>query len=133
MIYARVYNKIPGLAIHKKARWSLGAISQEKIKNVEPIGVVIVRFRHLNIWMAFGKWILIHANKFMLVPISKAEYDTDIAFGLWPKLSLIRYPNWIWKIKECDWKYHFFDVHLLFGVGLFIGFVMSIIALLVYL
>ncbi len=104
MVYARIYNKIHGVAIHKVSGCSLGNIAQTKIKNAEPIGVVIVRLKNLTIWAAFGKWTVIHANNFMLVPISKAEYDTDIAFGLWPKLTLIRYPNWIWRLKKFDWK-----------------------------
>ncbi len=103
MLYARVYKTIPGVAVHKAWRWCAGVLAGHRTKNEEPIGVATVRFRNLNIWAAVGKWKFIHAKKFVLVPISRAEYETDIAFELWPELTLIRYPNWVWRLKELDW------------------------------
>jgi hypothetical protein len=103
MLYARVYRTIPGVATHKASRWGKGSIAKVKSKNEEPVGVTIVHFRNLNIWAAVGKWKFIHAKKFVLIEINNAEFDTDIAFGLWPELTLIRYPNWVWRLKKLDW------------------------------
>lgn len=133
MIYARVYSKIPGMVIHKSWRWVVPTYHETKIKNVEPTGVTIVEIKNLNLWAAVGKWKFIHSTKLVLVPISKSEYETDIAFELWPKLTLVRYPNWIWQLKKFGWRSYFYDVRLLFVVSLFVGICMSAIAAIVFL
>ena len=81
----------------------------------EPIGITIVRNPALSppnvnpsmpqvdgvYWTKVGsEWMSTNAREKIFLksyPITKAEYGTDLAFGLWPELKSTNRPFWSWR------------------------------------
>ena len=79
--------------------WGVGSL-RTKLPHTEVCGVVKfnpdrkeAKVKINNCWL---EWVQ-YECKFH--GITKAEFDTDLAFGLWPELPIKYCPQWWWWIK----------------------------------
>ena len=83
LVYVRVYP------------WAAGALVT-KLPHTEICGVAILDFdKHIPKIKANGRWINWEDNECKFWKISKAEFETDLAFELWPQLQVKYRPSWL--------------------------------------
>ncbi len=84
--------------------WGVGSL-RAKLPHTKVCGVVKfnpyreeAKVKINNCWL---EWV---HNECKFHGITKAEFDTDLAFELWPELPIKYCPQWWWRIKVSWWS-----------------------------
>ena len=93
--YARVYP------------WGVGSL-MTKLPHTEICGVAEIDWlRNIPKVKVGSSWLSLYGNECKFQEISKAEFDTDLAFELWPRLRVKYCPRLLWWFMDKNyavWK-----------------------------
>jgi hypothetical protein len=80
--------------------WGSGALLTG-LPHTETYGVAAMDWGRSIIKIKVGRhWLCWERNECRFVEITKAEFETDIEFGLWPQLKVKYCPKWWWMANK---------------------------------
>jgi len=79
--------------------WGVGSL-MTKLSHTEVCGVAELEpFRRIPKVKVNRRWLSWEHNECRFENITKAEFETDLSFSLWPQLKVKYCPRWLWGLK----------------------------------
>ncbi len=102
------------------APWGVGSLMTQ-LSHTDICGVAALEpLRRIPKVKVNRRWLSWEHNECSFEEITKEEFETDLAFDLWPKLRVKYCPQWIWWLRiryhnlRQKWVRWNFDTHYIF-------------------